>query len=99
VKTNEAVETPTCLVFYDNAQRVCLVTDGLLFTGALLLPHYKSLEVAESELLKGVSELLEGTHKFDGRPITARPTPPVWDLKITIDNNNSISSFSKYKTP
>jgi alkanesulfonate monooxygenase SsuD/methylene tetrahydromethanopterin reductase-like flavin-dependent oxidoreductase (luciferase family) len=91
----------------------------LLANGALLLPHYKPLKVAESfhllaslypgrvdlglgrapggsaevslalsdnflenvwkmpELLKGVSELLEGTHKFDGRPITARPTPPV----------------------
>lgn len=88
-------------------------------SGAVLLPHYKPLKVAETfhmlaslypgridlglgrapggaaevslalsgnflenvwkmpELLKGVSELLQGNYEYEGRRITARPVPPV----------------------
>ncbi|MGK9253084.1 LLM class flavin-dependent oxidoreductase [Paenibacillus humicus] len=88
-------------------------------SGALLLPHYKPLKVAESfhllaslypgridlglgrapggsaevslalsdnflenvwkmpELLRGVSEFLQGSYEYEGRRITARPTPSV----------------------
>ncbi|UQZ36782.1 LLM class flavin-dependent oxidoreductase [Paenibacillus sp. PK3_47] len=88
-------------------------------SGAVLLPHYKPLKVAEAfhmlaslypgridlgvgrapggaaevslalsgnflenvwkmpELLKGVSELLQGNYEYEGRQITARPVPPI----------------------
>jgi luciferase family oxidoreductase group 1 len=88
-------------------------------SGALLLPHYRPLKVAESfhllaslypdridlgigrapggsahaaqalsgnfienisklpQSLRSLTELLQGKYKFEGEPVTARPTPPV----------------------
>ncbi|KIL34258.1 luciferase [Cohnella kolymensis] len=88
-------------------------------SGALLLPHYRPLKVAESfhllaslypdrvdlgigrapggsahatqalsgnfienisklpESLRSLTELLQGTYRFEGEPVTARPSPPV----------------------
>jgi luciferase family oxidoreductase group 1 len=46
------------------------------------------------ELLKGVSELLEGSHKFDGRPITARPTPPVPPELWLLGTNSKSAAYA-----
>lgn len=105
-------------------------------SGALLLPHYKPLKVAESfhmlaslypgrvdlglgrapggaaevslalsgnflenvwkipELLKGVSELLQGSYEYEGRPITARPIPAVPPELWLLGTNKKSASYA-----
>jgi luciferase family oxidoreductase group 1 len=110
-------------------------------SGALLLPHYKPLKVAESyhmlaslypgrvdlglgrapggagevslalsgnflenvwkmpELLKGVTELLQGGYEYEGRPINARPipaTPP--ELWLLGTNKKSAAYAAEFGT-
>ncbi|WP_419875867.1 LLM class flavin-dependent oxidoreductase [Candidatus Pristimantibacillus sp. PTI5] len=105
-------------------------------SGALLLPHYKPLKVAESfhllaslypgrvdlglgrapggsaevslalsdnflenvwkmpELLRGVSEFLQGSYEYEGRRITARPTPSVSPELWLLGTNKKSAAYA-----
>ncbi|MDF9841268.1 MULTISPECIES: LLM class flavin-dependent oxidoreductase [unclassified Paenibacillus] len=105
-------------------------------SGALLLPHYKPLKVAESfhllaslypgrvdlglgrapggsaevslalsdnflenvwkmpELLRGVSDFLQGSYEYEGRRITARPTPPVSPELWLLGTNKKSAAYA-----
>jgi alkanesulfonate monooxygenase SsuD/methylene tetrahydromethanopterin reductase-like flavin-dependent oxidoreductase (luciferase family) len=46
------------------------------------------------ELLKGVTELLQGKYEYEGRPITARPVPPVAPEVWLLGTNKKSAAYA-----